>query len=139
MKRDDVPQDGSATLSGERKALYAVDADGRYNREPTSGWDAEEAVTRLALEEFRRLAAEARGRVEAGESAPLEVHMYEQRMDPHTLAQTTGLFRWRVQRHLRAGVYPRLPERIRARYAAALGRSVDELAALPRADEDSPS
>ncbi|MDN3517111.1 hypothetical protein QWY84_05765 [Aquisalimonas lutea] len=131
MKRDDVPQHGSATLSGERKAVYAVDAHGRYSREATSGWDAEEAVTRLALEEFRRLAAEARERVVAGESAPLEVHMYQQRMDPDTLAQATGLFRWRVRRHLRARVYRRLPERIRARYAAALGRSADELAVLP--------
>ena len=50
MKKQDVPQDNNATLAGERKALYAVDDSGDYIVVASSGWEAEEAVTSLAVE-----------------------------------------------------------------------------------------
>jgi hypothetical protein len=37
------------------------------------------------------------------------------------------LWRWRVRRHFRAGVFARLPLRIRRRYAEALGISLEAL------------
>lgn len=131
MKLDEVPQDAVAHYGAARKALYALDASGHYAAVPSSGWDAEAVVTGAAVDEYRRLAEAARLRAARGESSPLEFHMYDRRMDLPTLAQTTGLWRWRVRRHLRAEVFRKLPERLLRRYADALGISLQDLKALP--------
>ncbi|MGB7542138.1 MAG: hypothetical protein WA373_14280 [Burkholderiales bacterium] len=127
MRADQVPQDGNATLGGHRKAVYAVGPDGRYTVVPSSGWEAEETVTLQAVEQFRRLEEDARRRALEGSASPLEFHMYRCRMDPALLAQTTGLWRWRIRRHFRPRVFARLKPALLARYAEALGISVDAL------------
>jgi len=70
---------------------------------------------------------EARARVLSGESSPLEYHMYRARMDVELLSQTTGLWRWRVRRHLKPKAFARLPPALKRRYAEALGISVEAL------------
>jgi hypothetical protein len=131
MRERDVPQEGNAILEGHRKAVYAVGDDGRLRIVRSRGWEVEETVTRQALDDLERRADEARQRVLAGQSSPLEYHMYRARMDLALLAQATGLWRWRVRRHFRPEVFARLPERLRRRYARALGL---EPAALEKID-----
>jgi hypothetical protein len=131
MRSDDVPQDKNSALAGHRKAVYAVDKDGRYTVVPSDGWEAEETVTLQAVEAFQRQAEDALRRAQAGRTSPLEYHMYRQRMDLLLLAQTTGLWRWRIRRHFRPHVFARLRPALLARYADALGLSVDDLKRLP--------
>ena len=69
--------------------------------------------------------------VEAGRTSPLEFHMYDRRMDLALLGQTTGLWRWRIRRHFRPEIFARLKPALLARYADALGLSVDTLRRLP--------
>jgi hypothetical protein len=130
MRERDVPQEGNATLDGKRKAVYAVGADGRLHIVESRGWEVEETVTRQALEDLERRAQEARKRFLAGRSSPLEYHMYRSRMDVALLAQATGLWRWRVRRHFRPEVFARLPQRLRQRYADALGIALEALSRL---------
>ena len=121
MRDRDVPQDGNATLGGRRRAVYAVAEDGKLRIVPSSGWEAEEIVTRQAIEDLERRAEAARARVLAGETSPLEYHMYRARMDVALLSQCTGLWAWRVRRHFKPRVFERLSPRLRQRYAEALG------------------
>jgi hypothetical protein len=130
MRDRDVPQDGNATLGGRRRAVYAVAEDGRLRIVPSSGWEAEEIVTRQAVEDLERRAEAARARVLAGETSPLEYHMYRARMDVTLLSQSTGLWRWRVRRHFKPRVFERLPRRLRLRYAEALGIALEALGRL---------
>jgi hypothetical protein len=127
MRERDVPQEGNATLAGHRKAIYAVGDDGKLRIVPSRGWEVEETVTRQAVEDLDRRAREARERVLAGQAAPLEYHMYRARMDVPLLSQTTGLWRWRVRRHLRPEVFARLSPGLMRRYAEALGVPVEAL------------
>ena len=127
MRERDVPQEGNTTLAGHRKAVYAVADDGKLRLVASRGWEVEEIVTRQAVEDLERRAVEARTRVRSGESSPLEYHMYRARMDLELLSQVTGLWRWRVRRHLKAAVFARLPLSLRRRYAEALGISVEVL------------
>jgi hypothetical protein len=127
MRDRDVPQEGNATLDGRRKAVYAVAEDGKLRLVPSSGWEVEEIVTRQAVEDLERRAEAARARVLAGETSPLEYHMYRARMDVTLLSQTTGLWGWRVRRHFRPRVFERLPQRLRLRYAEALGIALEAL------------
>ena len=120
MRERDVPQDGSS-LGGHRKVVYAVAEDGKLRLVPSRGWEAEDIVTRQAVEDMERRAQAARARVLSGETSPLEYHMYRARMDLALLSQATGLWRWRVRRHLRPQVFKRLPPALRQRYAEALG------------------
>lgn len=130
MRERDVPQEGNVTLAGHRKAVYAVGEDGRLKIVASRGWEVEETVTRQAVEELERLAREARERALDGTGSTLEYHMYRARMDVPLLSQTTGLWRWRVKRHLRPGAFERLPSAIKRRYAEAMGIPVEALEKL---------
>jgi hypothetical protein len=127
MLERDVPQEGNATLAGQRKAVYAVGDDGRMRLVASRGWEAEEIVTRQAVEDLERRAAEARARALAGAASPLEYHMYAARMDLALLSQTTGLWRWRIRRHFRSQVFLSLSKRIKQRYSEALGITAEGL------------
>ena len=131
MKKVDVPQQVARALRGQRKALYATNERGEYGLVQSAGWEAEEIVLDQAISEFEEQAADAHARVLGGLASPLEYHMLRCRMDVLVLAQATGFFRWQVRRHLRAATFRRLSARQRARYANALGLSVEQLNALP--------
>lgn len=131
MKKEEVPQDRARAFEGQKKAVYAVDDDGRYRIVGSSGWEAEEVVLDQAIAHFEQLATDALARARRGVTAPLEYHMYRQRMDLTLLAQCTGFFKWRVRRHLRPSVFARLNQKILDRYADALGLTTDQLSDLP--------
>jgi hypothetical protein len=123
MKSDDVPQEGNRMHPGQRKAVYAVTEDGTIGIVPSRGWEAEELVTGEAVAYFEQLAQQALVRARAGKGSALEVLMYARRMDLPTLAQATGLWRWRVKRHLRQALSGLAPQ-LQQRYADALGLPV---------------
>ncbi|HEV2110918.1 MAG TPA: hypothetical protein VGT99_06175 [Gammaproteobacteria bacterium] len=131
MKKGEVPQQNAKAFMGHSKLLYAVDEAGRYVPAPSNGWEAEEIVLDQAIAEFQRLTADAWNRARAGLTSPLEYHMYHERMDVVLLSQTTGYFKWRVRRHLKPGTFQKLPQRMRARYAEALGMTPEALDTLP--------
>jgi hypothetical protein len=126
-----VPQEGNATLGGHRKAMYAKDANGRLVIAPSAGWEAEEIVTTHAVETLHQQAEQARERVKAGISSPLEYWMYERRMDLPLLSQTSGFWQWRVKRHLQPAHFAKLSIKHLERYSQALGVSPADLRALP--------
>ena len=131
MDLDAVPQEGNATLGGQRKVMYARGADGRIVGVPSRGWEAEEIVTSQAVDALAALAQEALARAKAGQGSPLEYWMYARRMDVALLAQTSGFWQWRVRRHLTPAGYAGLSAAQKQRYAEALGLSTDQLGQLP--------
>jgi hypothetical protein len=131
MKTDEVPQDPSQTHAGIRKLLYAVNERGEYAGVHSEGWEVENYVTLAAVDELKRQADEALARARAGQASTLEYHMYRRRMDVATLAATTGVWTWRVKRHLTPNGFARLSDKLLQRYASAMGVSADELRRLP--------
>lgn len=127
MRDNEVPQEGNCTLGGHRKAVYARGDDGRIHLVASAGWEVEEIVTRQAVEDLDRLAADARQRVLAGQTSALEYHMHRLRMDVPLLSQLTGLWQWRIRRHLRPEVFAGLAPSLLARYADVMGISVEAL------------
>ncbi len=127
MLASEVPQEGNVTLGGHRKALYARGTDGKLQIVQSAGWEVEEIVTRQAVDDLNRLAEEARLRVNSGLTSALEYHMHKARMDVPLLAQTTGLWQWRIRRHFRPAVFASLSTALRRRYADAMGLTVGQL------------
>lgn len=131
MEKDEVPQDQTRALQGQRKAMYAVDEDGRYGVIRSSGWEAEELVLDQAIEQYTQLAHQARQRVQHGLSSPLEYYMYRQRMDVTVLAQATGFYKWQIRRHSKPAVFASLSTSKLQRYADALGLTIAGIRELP--------
>ena len=125
MKISEVPQDNIKTLGGERKALYAVDEQGRYTRTPTRGWEVEEIALHQVIDDFEEQARKAAIRVRERQTSPIEYFMLKNWMDPLTLAQAMGLYRWQVRRHFRPRVFRKLDEKTLAGYARIFRVSVD--------------
>jgi hypothetical protein len=127
MLDSEVPQEGNSTLGGKRKAMYARGADGKLHIVQSAGWEVEEIVTRQAVEDLNRLAEDARQRVMAGQTSPLEFHMHKARMDVPLLSQVTGLWQWRIRRHFRPDTFQGLSAGLLKRYGDAMGMSVEQL------------
>jgi hypothetical protein len=131
MDLDAVPQEGNATLGGHRKAVYARDAQGRMVITQSAGWEVEEIVTTQAVDACKQQEDAARERVKAGTASTLEYWMYARRMDLCLLSQTSGIWQWRVKRHLRPDRFATLSPKLLARYAQALGIAPEQLRSLP--------
>jgi hypothetical protein len=136
MESSKVPQDNISTYADNKKAFYATDADGSYTLVPSSGWDVEEAVTTQALQELERLTREAHREVSTGKNSPLYFHMYACRMDLQVLAETTGMFKWRIKRHFKPAVFNKLSKALLERYSSAMGISIQNLCSLPDLGEN---
>ncbi len=127
MKISEVPQDAIRTLQGVKKALYAVDDRGEYTRTATRGWEVEEIVLTQVIADFEAKAKEAAARLRRGETSPVEYFMNKKWMNPLTLAQAMGLFRWQVKRHFKPAVFRKLDGGTLAEYARLFGISVETL------------
>lgn len=127
MLDSEVPQEGNSTLGGHRKAMYARGTDGKLHIVQSAGWEVEEIVTKQAVDDLLRLTEEARQRVLAGQTSPLEYHMYRVRMDVPLLSQASGIWQWRIRRHFRPAVFAGLSVSLLATYADAMGMTVDQL------------
>jgi hypothetical protein len=131
MDINDVPQEGNRTMGGHRRAMYAKDQDGRIVIVPSLGGEVDETVTLQALDRIQEQTEEARARVLAGESSPLEYWMYAQRLDLPQLSQVSGYWQWRIRRHFRPNIFAKLSAKILQNYAWVMGITVDQLKKLP--------
>jgi len=134
MKKQEVPQH-PGLFGGRRAVCYALDEGGGYVLAPTAGWNPVNLANRQAWEALARELVGIHGEARAGRLSPLAYHMARRQMDAALLARYTGLFRWRVRRHLRPAIFARLDRELLARYAEVLQLSVEELCRLPEAPE----
>ncbi len=131
MDVDAVPQEGNRTMGGHRRAMYARDKDGRIIIVPSRGSEVDETVTLQALDLIQQQMEQARVRVMAGQSSPLEYWMYAQRLDLPQLSQVTGFWQWRIRRHFRPEIFARLPDKTLEKYAWVMGITVAQLKGMP--------
>lgn len=131
MDVDAVPQEGNRTMGGHRRVMYARGKDGRMVIVPSRGGEVDETVTLQALERIHDMTEEARARVLAGKTSPLEYWMYAQRLDLPQLSQVTGIWQWRIRRHFRPDIFARLSADTLHRYAEVMGITVEQLKRLP--------
>ncbi len=131
MDVNEVPQEGNRTMGGHRRAMYARDTDGRMVIVPSPGGEVDETVTLQALELIKEQTEQARARVIAGQSSPLEYWMYAQRLDLPQLSQVTGYWQWRIRRHFRPEIFAGLTPKVLQSYAWVMGITVDQLKKLP--------
>jgi hypothetical protein len=132
MKLDQIPQDDSI-LEGHSRACYARDESGHYVIAPSRGWQVEAIANRQALVDVEEKIARAAREVLEGRASPLAWHMARKHMDLGLLAASSGIWKWRVRRHLKPAVFARLPDGVLQRYADALNMQAAALKSGPPA------
>ncbi len=128
MQKKDVPQDQSKLSSKNMKELcYAVDENGEYTTELSTGWEPKTIALSKALEDIEERVAEAKQRVKDGKTSPIEYYMELNRMDLPILASYVGMWKWRVKRHFKPSVFKKLSNKILEKYATVFEVSVEKL------------
>lgn len=132
MKKSEVPQDKSNLASANiRELCYAVDENGEYTTEHTSGWDPKTIALNNAMDDIKERVASARQRVLDNVTSPIEYYMELHKMDLSVLASYVGIWKWRVKRHFKPSVFKKLSSKTLQKYADVFEISIDELKHIP--------
>jgi hypothetical protein len=128
MKKKEVPQDKSNLESANfRELCYAVDENGEYITENSSGWEPKTVALNNAIEEINERIKDAKKRVIAGETSPIEYYMELHKMDVGILASYVGFWQWKVKRHFKPSVFKKLSDKKLSKYAEVFEISINEL------------
>jgi hypothetical protein len=133
MKINEVPQDNVPQYyEGLKKGHYALDDKGKYVIVPSIGWNSEEVINRLAVDELAANLEKTKKAVLAGQKSPLCYHMEVRQMTPGILAKTAGIATFRVKRHFCPEVFAKLKPSLLEKYARALAVTLDKLKTVPK-------
>lgn len=133
MKKKEVPQDKSNLESANfRELCYAVDENGEYTTENSTGWEPKTVALKNAIEEIKERIADAKSRVIAGKTSPIEYYMELHKMDVGILASYVGFWQWKVKRHFKPSVFKKLSDKTLNKYAEVFEISIEELKSMGR-------
>lgn len=128
MKKSEVPQDESNLASTNlRELCYAVDENGEYTTEHTSGWNPKTIALSNTIDEIKERVAMAKAKVLANEASPVEYYMELHKMDLSVLASYVGIWKWRVKRHFKPSVFKKLGTKTLQKYADTFDITIEEL------------
>jgi hypothetical protein len=128
MKKNEVPQDKSNLESANFKELcYAVDENGEYTTELSTGWSPKTIALNNAIEDLNERIATSKQRVRELKASPLEYYMELHKMDLPILASYVGIWKWRVKRHFRPAVFNNLNNKTLQKYADVFEVTIEEL------------
>lgn len=131
MKKKEVPQDKSNLESANfRELCYAVDENGEYTTENSSGWEPKTVALNNAIEEINQRIADAKTLVIAGKTSPIEYYMELHKMDVGILASYVNFWQWKVKRHFKPSVFKKLNSKTLQKYADVFEISVEELKSI---------
>ena len=128
MKKKEVPQDKSNLEKANIKDMvYAVDENGKYTTELSSGWEPKSIALDNAIQEIEERTEAAKKRFLNGEASPIEYYMEMHKMDVLILSSYVGMWQWRVKRHLKPSVFQKLSAKNLQKYADVFDISVEDL------------
>jgi len=127
MKKEEIPQHDGALNKLTREMVYAVDKEGNYTTDLSSGWEVKATALNVAWQDIEQRIAAARQKVLNKEASPLLFFMELRLMDPGIVSAYTGFWKWQVKRHLKPSIFNKLSEKKLERYAAVFNVSVTEL------------
>lgn len=128
MRKNEVPQDESnLSKSNVKELCYAVDENGNYTTELSSGWEPKAIALSNSMDDINERIELAKQQIKEGKSSPIVYYMERSRMDLGILSSYVGMWQWRVKRHFKPSVFRNLSERILQKYASAFEISVAEL------------
>ncbi|MEJ0102317.1 MAG: hypothetical protein WDO19_07105 [Bacteroidota bacterium] len=127
MKKEEIPQDPGALNRLTKELSYAVDDKGNYTTALSAGWEVKNTALDVAWTDVEKRINDAKQKVLSGEASPLLYFMELKLMDPAIVASYTSFWKWQIKRHLKPGVFKKLPEKKLKKYADVFEVTVEEL------------
>lgn len=127
MKKEEIPQDDSALNKLTKEVCYAVDKEGNYITELSTGWDVKITALDVAWKDIENRIESARQKVLNNEASPVLYFMELRLMDLGIVASYTGFWKWSIKRHMQPGVFKKLKLKKLQQYADAFNVTVEEL------------
>jgi len=127
MKKEEIPQDPGALNRLTKELSYAVDDKGNYTTALSAGWEVKNTALDVAWTDVEKRINDAKQRVLSGEASPLLYFMELKLMDPAIVASYTGFWKWQIKRHMKPGVFKKLPEKKLKKYADLFEVTPEEL------------
>ena len=106
---------------------YAVDENGEYTTELSTGWAPKTIALDNAIQDIEERVEEAKAQVLNNKLSPIAYYMELHKMDLGILASYVGFWKWRVKRHFKPAVFKKLTPRTLQKYADAFDISIEEL------------
>ena len=127
MKKEEIPQDNGALNKLTKEVCYAVDSDGKYITELSTGWEVKANALDAAWQDIEQRVATAKQKVLNKEASPLLYFMELRLMDIPIVSAYTGFWKWTIKQHMKPTVFEKLSEKKLQQYATAFNISVAEL------------
>ena len=127
MKKEEIPQDNGALNKLTKEVCYAVDSDGKYITELSTGWEVKANALDAAWQDIEQRVATAKQKVLSKEASPLLYFMELRLMDIPIVSAYTGFWKWTIKQHMKPTVFEKLSEKKLQQYATAFNISVAEL------------
>src|SRR5687768_14704145 len=71
MKKEEIPQDDGALSKSTKEVCYAVDSEGKYTTELSTGWEVKSTALDAAWADIETRVENAKQQVIKGEASPL--------------------------------------------------------------------
>lgn len=126
MKKEEIPQDNGALNKLTKEVVYAVDKDGNYITDLSTGWEVKTTALDVAWDDIAQRIAAARQKVLNKEASPLLFFMEYRLMDLEIVSAYSGFWKWTIKQHLKPAVFEKLAVKKLQRYAEAFNISVED-------------
>ncbi len=127
MKKEEIPQDDGALNKLTKEVCYAVDKDGKYVTELSTGWNVKATALDVAWEDIEQRVQSAKQKVLDKQASPLLYFMELRLMDLAIVSAYTGFWKITIKQHLKPAVFERLSEKKLEKYATAFNVSIADL------------
>lgn len=127
MKKEEIPQDDGALNKLTKEVCYAVDKDGKYVTELSTGWNIKATALDVAWEDIEQRVQAAKQKVLDKQASPLLYFMELRLMDLAIVAAYTGFWKITIKQHLKPAIFEKLSEKKLEKYATAFNVSVADL------------
>lgn len=130
MQKKDIPQDPSGLDKFTKDICYAVDENGKYTTAASRGWEVKATALDITWNDIENRVKETRQKVLNGEASPLLFFMELRLMDVKMLSSYTGIWKWKIKKHLKPEIFSKLPDKILEKYATVFDVTVDVLKSM---------
>ena len=127
MKKEEIPQDDGALNKLTKEVVYAVDKDGNYSSELSTGWEVKSTALDLAWSDIEQRIADAKQKVINNQASPIAYFMELRLMDIGIIAAYTGFWKWTIKQHMKPSIFKKLSDKKLQQYADAFNVTVEEL------------
>lgn len=127
MKKEELPQDKSALEGYTRDVCYVKNAEGKYEKVLSTGWNVKSEALDNAWNDINHRIEDARKAVINGKKSPIYYFFELRLMDMMVLSGYTGFWGFTIKRHMKPNVFKKLNDKKLQKYADAFEISLEEL------------